>query len=389
MAITKVAGGFRLDVKHRGRRARLTLKGGTHFDAQRKELEVVQSFVEHGCWPPPKVTDEAQRLAGRGVKLDLDAAYERCRTVGVKGVRRSTPWAAGASYHSTVTDINYQRDIRPFFMGDDERGIRPQPSRGVLSAITESEVAAFRAWLRTRQPRLAPSTVNSKLSTLSMILRAAMQSPPLVEHPMPLPERVEGGRRRERVLSEEEERECFDFYGRSVSPEDRDMRDIVMFGLYGGLIFSEIFRLTWPDFEFPRDGSPATMRVNLSAYEDGKTKDRKKTLMIPRKLAEVALRRSRDARLRGDRKLFVGWDKHKGVRAWNRYRDYMGQMHNDDFVFYMLRHTCATRLADRTGDPLVVKEYMRHGSLTTTMRYIHTTPRMRAAAARAFDDADG
>ena len=47
---------------------------------------------------------------------------------------------------------------------------------------------------------------------------------------------------------------------------------------------------------------------------------------------------------------------------------------------HALRHTCATRLYERTGDPFLVKEALRHRSLSSTLRYVTCDEsRLRAA----------
>lgn len=376
MTIRKTDAGWQVDVSFQGLRIRHKLPGTvSHFDAKRKEIEIAECLTRHGQWPAPDVTDEARRQIGRGEKLDLMAAFERCKLVGVRKAKRSTPWAASRSQHGTVAQANFENDIWPFW--------QTQPSRGELAHITETEVAAFKAHLQRRTPALAPSTINNKLSTLSMVLRAAMQSPPMAVN-LPMPDRVEGSRKRQRILTREEEAECYAFFEDTGRP---DFADIVKFGLYGGLIFSEIWRLAGRDFEFHTDDNgreTAMLRLNLSSYLVGKTNDRRTVATIPAILAAVAKRR---IAIHGHGLLFPGWDKNRASRAWDSFRDHMGQAGNADFVFYMLRHTCATRLAEATGDPFVVKDYMRHGSLQTTMGYIHATPRMRARAAEVFDAA--
>jgi integrase len=59
---------------------------------------------------------------------------------------------------------------------------------------------------------------------------------------------------------------------------------------------------------------------------------------------------------------------------WQPARRLMGLADDPQFTPYVLRHTCATRLC-RMGLPLnVVKDWMGHKSIATTMRYAHAVP---------------
>ncbi|WP_416915633.1 MAG: tyrosine-type recombinase/integrase [Roseicyclus sp.] len=71
--------------------------------------------------------------------------------------------------------------------------------------------------------------------------------------------------------------------------------------------------------------------------------------------------------------------------AWDWVRQKMGLAGDRDFVLHACRHTCASRLV-RAGVSLpVVKEWLGHSSITTTMRYAHLFPQDLMNAARALD----
>ena len=48
----------------------------------------------------------------------------------------------------------------------------------------------------------------------------------------------------------------------------------------------------------------------------------------------------------------------------------------------MLRHTCATRLAQSGENALIIKEWMGHTNLQTTVRYTHLMPKNLMTAAQ-------
>lgn len=72
------------------------------------------------------------------------------------------------------------------------------------------------------------------------------------------------------------------------------------------------------------------------------------------------------------------WMRH----PWDRVRSIMGMADDPHFVPHILRHTCASRLVQRGIGLLVVKDWMGHKTVTTTLRYSHLRPEnLRAAAA--------
>lgn len=72
------------------------------------------------------------------------------------------------------------------------------------------------------------------------------------------------------------------------------------------------------------------------------------------------------------------WLRH----PWDRVRSMMGMADDPHFVPHVLRHTCASRLVQRGIDLLVVKEWMGHKTIQTSLRYAHLRPEnLRAAAA--------
>lgn len=65
---------------------------------------------------------------------------------------------------------------------------------------------------------------------------------------------------------------------------------------------------------------------------------------------------------------------HELRRHWTKARKAMGLIEDEDFVFHACRHTCATRLVDAGINVFVIKEWMGHKRIETTMRYAHVRP---------------
>jgi integrase len=58
-------------------------------------------------------------------------------------------------------------------------------------------------------------------------------------------------------------------------------------------------------------------------------------------------------------------------RTWNKARKTMRLSKDPWFVFHCCRHTCATRLVQANVNLAVVKEFMGHKTIETTLRYAH------------------
>jgi integrase len=59
---------------------------------------------------------------------------------------------------------------------------------------------------------------------------------------------------------------------------------------------------------------------------------------------------------------------------WIRAQKHLGLQEDADFVFHTCRHTCATRLVDAGINVLVIKEWLGHKRIETTLRYAHVRP---------------
>ena len=57
------------------------------------------------------------------------------------------------------------------------------------------------------------------------------------------------------------------------------------------------------------------------------------------------------------------------TRLWNDIRTKAGL--GEDFRFHDLRHTVASRLADRGVPVPIIQELLAHTDIKTTMRYVH------------------
>jgi integrase len=59
---------------------------------------------------------------------------------------------------------------------------------------------------------------------------------------------------------------------------------------------------------------------------------------------------------------------------WDRAKKHMGLSEDREFVFHVTRHTRATRMVDAGINVFVIKEWMGHKRIETTLRYAHVKP---------------
>lgn len=70
---------------------------------------------------------------------------------------------------------------------------------------------------------------------------------------------------------------------------------------------------------------------------------------------------------------------------WSKLRKAMNRDGDADFIIHMLRHTCASRLVQNGVAITVVKEFLGHKNINTTMRYAHISADNLSAAAATLE----
>lgn len=234
-----------------------------------------------------------------------------------------------------------------------------------VKAITPERIGDYLVHLM--QSGLSGSTINRKLSALSRCLRTAQEHGKLETLPK-MPKRREG-EHRIRFLSDEEEKRLLEAiealgYGQELS-------DVVLCLLYTGFRLGELWRLEVRDVDLVNN--------TLTTW---KTKShRPRSIPIADKIKPVIVRRCQE--VAGEGRLFP-YDNPWIRTRWDRVREIMGLSSDEQFVPHMLRHTCATRLARAGIGMPVVKEWMGHASIQTTMRYAHFAPSDLTNAAKAL-----
>lgn len=241
-----------------------------------------------------------------------------------------------------------------------------------VDTIDEDAIHGFVTWMRTggngtRRPS-SPGTINRKLSTLSMILKAASRRGALVRIPeFDREEEDEDARHGE--LSAETEQVVLATFARWGMPE---MVDVVVVLVDTGLRVNELLRIG-------NDPVPYINTSKRTITVPGHISKNRKTRVVPMTERVQAVYRRR---LETNKQPFAGLDKSTIRYRWDRMRGHLGFTNDPTFVPHMLRHTCASRLVQAGVDLYVVKEWLGHLSVQTTMRYARLSPKnlMDAAA---------
>lgn len=204
----------------------------------------------------------------------------------------------------------------------------------------------------------ANGTINKKLSCLSRVLRTAHERGKLKT--MPKIRLKKEPQNRIRFLSEQEEERLLKILALFGYADQRDAIECL---LYTGFRCSELWRLEKRDIDF-----------NLGTITLWRTKaGRPRTVPIVDKIRHIL--ESRCERCVNDTERLFPDANNEWLRwAWDRVRVHMGLADDPQFVPHMLRHTCATRLAQRGVSMPVIKEWLGHSSITTTARYAHFSP---------------
>lgn len=208
------------------------------------------------------------------------------------------------------------------------------------------------------------STINRKISALSLMLKTAVDQKWLVSIPK-LPRKREGAHRI-RWMDEAEEglvlKKCAEL-GLD------DLRDFIIVAVDTGFRRSELLGFKSKDF------SKGLLHLHAGATKS----DDARAVPATKRVTEVLTKR------RHLDKPFGMFNGHSLRWQWDRLRDLMGLTDDPQFVPHMLRHTCASRLVQRGIQLAVVQKWMGHKNIATTLRYAHLAPETLNQAMRALE----
>ena len=209
------------------------------------------------------------------------------------------------------------------------------------------------------------STINRKLACLSKVMSFAMDRGALTHKPKLQRRKETAGRIR--WISVEEEKTIVSLLS---SWDKHDHVDFTTFWVDTGCRPSEAFRMRSSDVNF------ITGTVSFWETKNGGSRSVPMTLRV---------RAILERRVNGVVRPFpysVGWF----FNQWRKIKTTMKLDSDEGFVPYCLRHTCASRLAQKGVALGTIKEWLGHKTIQITLRYAHLTPATLALGAKALDE---
>lgn len=208
------------------------------------------------------------------------------------------------------------------------------------------------------------STINRKLASLSKLLRKHHQNGQLDR--LPQFEKLPEKNGRIRFLTKTEERSII----HALEEKNPDYGKLALFLVDTGARVGEALALKWADL---RDR-------NVTFWETKSNHPR--TVPLTSRTFDM---------LEVQRKNIPGGPfatiKYYNFRnAWNRAKTTCGLGDDVQVVPHILRHTCASRLAQSGVDIKRIQEFLGHKTLTMTLRYAHLCPKHLDVCASALDE---
>lgn len=215
-----------------------------------------------------------------------------------------------------------------------------------ISDLDDDDMDTLRTTLEDQGNSIA--TINRKMSALRCVFKFAedrkwVTNPPKLKHKKELNGRI-------RWLSDEEEKLLL---AKTIHIGRQDMADLWVFLIDTGCRVGEALSLEEKD-------------VTDTHVTFWRTKNYK-----PR---TVPLTARLQALLRGRKGNPFPMTYPEARNTWDRVRGLLGKEEDSQWIMHMLRHTCASRLAQRGCSLLVLMEWLGHKSVTMTLRYAHLAP---------------
>ncbi len=233
---------------------------------------------------------------------------------------------------------------------------RLQPFFGEKNLLDITPKLISRYKVSRRNEGCSKATLNRELAMLSKAFNVAIvEWEWLDRNPVSrVPKEKENNERDRWLIPEEEEAIMRNSPGW--------LRDIVVFALNTGMRQGEILALDWPSVDLFRkvvvvkeskNGKPRSVPLNKPAFELLESKTKVRDIRCKLVFADKAGGKMDRANLR---------------RAFSRVVNEAGII---DFRFHDLRHTFATRLAQRGFDIFAIAKILGHRDIRMTQRYAH------------------
>jgi integrase len=218
---------------------------------------------------------------------------------------------------------------------------------------------------KPRRPR-SPATVNRELSILSKIFSLAFDAELVDENPCRRVKKLRITNLSGYCLTDGEEKALFEALAESTW-----VGQIVLFALHTGMRRGEIFNLKWFDIDATREAIHVRQSKNGKARAVPMNETIKSLLQGLPKTSEQVFPSPKT----GGRVVDVGRQFERAVKEAGL----------SNFRFHDLRHTAATRMADKGIDPFTLAYIFGWSDIRMAMRYTHSTNANMKQAVRSLD----
>lgn len=294
----------------------------------KKDAELVMAQVMAGVKAQRKVGTKA------GYGPTLKEAYK-------EAMREYKPWRDSTDQKT----INANRKAVEGHFGEDTK----------LSAISRETIIGFVK--AQREAGRAGSTINQRLSQLSVLFDEAVDNWGYGElvKPRMVREKVAEGRKRR--FSLEEESQALELLEQDRSDYAHDIADLFRVLFDTGCRITEVLTITAQTYDLDKQ---------LIILWHTKNKQPRGVPMTPRVHAILTARSHLEMP-------FGTLTYNIAYKAWARVRDTMGFAAGEEFVPHVVRHTAGSRLADAGVSGPLIQQMLGHKSIQTTQKYIHVS----------------
>lgn len=231
-----------------------------------------------------------------------------------------------------------------------------------ISEVTARDIHAFS--LHLLDQGLSENTVNHYKAAISAILKHALDLEEIDRLPKIKFAKVRTNR--VRYMSDDEVSQLDSFLEGYKGGRYWWMRSMCTIAVNTGMRLGEILSITPDMVEIQGD----VCIVHLSNTKNGDDRD---VVCAGKTFAAIKALEFEPGKYYSHRKFYNAW-------AEARYRIAKG---DKEFVFHVLRHTAATKMANDLKLPTVtVAQQLGHRSLQTTAKYVHQTPETRLEIAK-------
>tara|TARA_A100000172_G_scaffold79904_1_gene68084 strand:- start:551 stop:1390 length:840 start_codon:yes stop_codon:yes gene_type:complete len=225
-----------------------------------------------------------------------------------------------------------------------------------VNKITKQHMKQMMDYHQIKRKNSKP-VINTKLGYMKIVLEEMIEDGFLKE--ADFPKRFQSKKRKVHYLTENMEKELLDYF---ITHGEFEGRDIVKCLIDLGCRISELLSLEKRFVDYENNQIIFNERKNdtpVGVPMTNKVRD----------ILKPYYERS------GDFDTFFSGDYFWMNGIWERARKFLGHKDKKYYVIHLCRHTCASRLVQRGVELLIVKDWLGHEDIQTTMIYAHLAPK--------------